>query len=75
MSNDSSSNGGGCLGCISIIVFIFLFWSIFFGLNIGGNNYNLDFFPPQIRVEAIVSEPPVVLAPAAPVNQVTSTVP
>lgn len=38
---------GGC-GCVSLIIFILLFWAIFFGLPIGKHKWNIDIFPPRI---------------------------
>ncbi len=49
MSDDSNGGGGGC-GCASIVIFILVMWSLFFGLPIGDKTYNIDIFPPQIRV-------------------------
>lgn len=50
--NKIEVSGGGC-GCVSIVVFILLFWSIFFGLPIGDKVYNVDIFPPAIRIEKV----------------------
>ena len=50
MSENNSSSGGGCGcgGCISIVLFILLFWAIWYGLPIGNKTWNIDIFPPRI---------------------------
>jgi hypothetical protein len=45
-------NGGGC-GCVTLVIAILLFWSIFFGLTVGDKKYNIDVFPPAIKIENI----------------------
>ena len=48
----SNNNGGircGC-GCGGIILTILMLWALCFGLPIGDKTYNIDIFPPQIRV-------------------------
>ena len=46
----SEESGGGCecVGCAAIIVAFLIFWSMFFGLPIGDNRWNIDIFPPRI---------------------------
>jgi len=46
MSDEES--GCGCGGCVSLIIFILLFWAVFFGLAVGGKTWNIDIFPPRI---------------------------
>lgn len=37
----------GC-GCVSLILFVFLVWSLFFGLPTPWGKINIDIFPPKI---------------------------
>ncbi len=47
MPEQTKTVGGGC-GCLSLIIFIFVVWAIFFGVSIGAHKWNIDFFPPRI---------------------------
>ena len=50
MADQVHVTGGGC-GCVTLVIAILLFWSIFFGLPVGDKKYNIDIFPPAIRIE------------------------
>lgn len=45
---DTSSDGNGCVGCISIFVFFFLVVAIGWGVPVGKSKWNVDIFPPRI---------------------------
>jgi len=49
-NSEEGSCSCSCGGCLPLIIFLFVFWSIMFGLRIGDNIYNVDIFPPQIRI-------------------------
>jgi hypothetical protein len=74
MSESSSSSGGGggcgCGGCVMLILFILLMWSIWFGLPVGDKTWNIDIFPPRIWE---MKEMPVGDVPAAKANPVAGT--
>ena len=35
------SGGGGCLGCIGLILCIFVIWGLIFGITVGGRHYGM----------------------------------
>jgi hypothetical protein len=45
----SEQNNNGC-GCVSIIVTILVLWALWFGLPTPWGNFNIDIFPPAIRL-------------------------
>jgi hypothetical protein len=70
-SNSSSSSGGGCGcgGCVMLIVFILLMWSVWFGLPVGDKTWNIDIFPPRIWEMQEMPEVPV----EAPATEATTS--
>jgi len=48
MSSDGTNGASGGCGCVGIVLFILIFWSMFFGLPVGDKKWNIDIFPPQI---------------------------
>jgi hypothetical protein len=38
-------DSGGCLGCLSIIVFVFALWALLFGVTYKGKHYGLQCSP------------------------------
>ena len=79
MSNSNSSSGGGggcgcgCGGCVMLILFVLLFWSIWFGLPIGDKTWNIDLFPPRIWEMKEIPIADVPAAKASPTSVVNST--
>jgi hypothetical protein len=49
MSDDNSSGGCSCFGCLTIIAFILLICAIGCGLPINDKTLNIDIFPPAIE--------------------------
>ena len=39
MSDNDSSNGGSCLGCV---LFIFVMWAVLFGVTWNGIHYGIE---------------------------------
>ena len=46
----SDSNDNGC-GCTSLIFGILVLWALWFGLPTPWGEFNIDIFPPAIRLE------------------------
>jgi hypothetical protein len=46
MSKDKKNVG--CGGCLIFILFIFVFWAILFGIQIGDHKWKIGIFPPEI---------------------------
>ncbi len=49
MESNETSKGGGC-GCLEIILLIFVFTALIFGLPTPWGELNIDIFPPAIRI-------------------------
>lgn len=47
MSNSSRDGCGGC-GCVSLIIFLFLITALWWGLPTPWGTFNIDLFPPRI---------------------------
>lgn len=47
--SQSKSSTVGC-GCVPVILFILVLWTLWFGLPTPWGKYNLDIFPPRIWV-------------------------
>ena len=39
---EGEANAGGCLGCLSTILFFMLVWALIFGVTIGGVHYGIS---------------------------------
>lgn len=42
MSSETEMKSGGCGGCLSIVLFLFLIWALLFGVTVGGIHYSIS---------------------------------
>lgn len=48
--SECGTTNSGC-GCVGIILMVLVLWSLWFGLPTPWGNFNIDIFPPAIRLE------------------------
>lgn len=42
MNDKTTASGGGCGGCLVVILFLLVAWALMFGVTADGRHYDLD---------------------------------